>query len=603
MADGVGKTVAFLATYVEELVRLQKPTLEAVLKSNRAKQVKEWKAAQNFWERKRQTLTVEQQNLFEDWEFVLCNMSTLETVAFLPRLQRCFQRVESFFTEQKGALQKVGARNLQLALRSRHMSQFPTATFVRMFLERYLESFAPEQSEVISVWEAQLCQISAEAQEQARRSCALAFARLQDFFAKFAKDILELQKENFRDVVMSKQSQKYAEWMQAKNFFVRHFELLTVEEKELLEDWELVLCEMSTLETVAFLPRLQRCFQRVESFFTEQKGALQKVGARNLQLALRSLHMLQFPTSTFVRVFLERYSESFTPEQSEIIAMWEAQFCQISAEAQERARRSCAQAFLRLQEFFAKFAKDILELQKENLRDVVMSNPAHRHPEWMRAQKFFLRQHPLLTVEERDLLDDWELVLCEMSTLETVAFLPRLQRCFQRVESFFTEQKGALQKVGARNLQLALRSLHMLQFPTSTFVRVFLERYSESFTPEQSEIIAMWEAQFCQISAEAQERARRSCAQAFLRLQEFFAKFAKDILELQKENLRDVVMSNQAHSHAEWWHAQNFFRRQHPLLTVEEKDLLEDWELVLCEMSTLETVAFLPRLQRCFQRV
>ena len=165
----------------------------------------------------------------------------------------------------------------------------------------------------------------------------------------------------------------------------------------------------------------------------------------------------------------------------------------------------------------------------------------------------------LLTVEERDLLEDWELVLCEMSTLETVAFLPRLQRCFQRVESFFTEQGGALQKVGARNLQLALRSPHMLQFPTSTFVRVFLERYLESFTPEQSEVISVWEAQLCQISAEAQERARRSCAQAFLRLQEFFAKFAKDILDLQKENLRDVVMSNQAHSHAEWMHAQNFF--------------------------------------------
>ena len=389
MADGVRKTVAFLATYVEELVRLQKPTLEAVLKSNRANQVKEWKAAQNFWERKRQTLTVEQQNLFEDWEFVLCNMSTLETVAFLPRLQRCFQRVESFFTEQGGALQKVGARNLQLALRSPHMLQFPTSTFVRVFLERYLESFTPEQSEVISVWEAQLCQISAEAQERARRSCAQAFLRLQEFFAKFAKDILDLQKENLRDVVMSNQAHSHPEWMRARNFFVRQHPLLTVEERDLLDDWELVLCEMSTLETVAFLPRLQRCFQRVESFFTEQGGALQKVGARNLQLALRSPHMLQFPTSTFVRFFLERYLESFTPEQSEVISVWEAQLCQISAEAQERARRSCAQAFLRLQEFFAKFAKDILDLQKENLRDVVMSNQAHSHAEWMHAQNFF----------------------------------------------------------------------------------------------------------------------------------------------------------------------------------------------------------------------
>ena len=191
-----------------------------------------------------------------------------------------------------------------------------------------------------------------------------------------------------------------------------------------------------------------------------------------------------------------------------------------------RARRH----FCACKNFFAKFAKDILDLQKENLRDVVMSNQAHSHPEWMRARNFFVRQHPLLTVEERDLLDDWELVLCEMSTLETVAFLPRLQRCFQRVESFFTEQGGALQKVGARNLQLALRSPHVLQFPTSTFVRFFLGRYLESFTPEQSEVISVWEAQLCQISAEAQERARRSCAQAFLRLQEFFAKFAKDIL-------------------------------------------------------------------------
>ena len=177
MADGVRKTIVFLATYVEELVRLQKRTLEAVLKSNRANQVKEWKAAQNFWERKRQTLTVEQQNLFEDWEFVLCEMSTLETVAFLPRLQRCFQRVESFFTEQGGALQKVGARNLQLGIvqlaffcealhqsrahvynfreaQERARRHFALARVCKGFLERYLESFTPEQKEIIAAWEA-----------------------------------------------------------------------------------------------------------------------------------------------------------------------------------------------------------------------------------------------------------------------------------------------------------------------------------------------------------------------------------------------------------------------------------------------------------------
>ena len=54
MVDSVRKTVAFLATYCEELVQLQKPTLESLLKSNRASQVKEWNAAKKCWHRKAQ---------------------------------------------------------------------------------------------------------------------------------------------------------------------------------------------------------------------------------------------------------------------------------------------------------------------------------------------------------------------------------------------------------------------------------------------------------------------------------------------------------------------------------------------------------------------
>ena len=75
MADGFSKTVAFLATYCEELVQLQKPTLESLLKSNPASQVKEWNAAKNFWYPKVATLAAEQRELLEDWEFVLCDMS------------------------------------------------------------------------------------------------------------------------------------------------------------------------------------------------------------------------------------------------------------------------------------------------------------------------------------------------------------------------------------------------------------------------------------------------------------------------------------------------------------------------------------------------
>ena len=137
MAEDVSKIVAFLAAYSEELVQFNKETLEALLKSGRAKHVKEWNAAKVFWYRKASTLSIQQREELEDWEFVLCNMTNLESVAFLPRLQRCFQRVDSFLTEKAEAIKKLACQNLETALQRKHMLQFPMSTFTRKFLERY----------------------------------------------------------------------------------------------------------------------------------------------------------------------------------------------------------------------------------------------------------------------------------------------------------------------------------------------------------------------------------------------------------------------------------------------------------------------------------
>ena len=104
-----------------------------------------------------------------------------------------------------------------------------------------------------------------------------AFACLQDFFVKFTPAIVQLKKQNLREVVMSHQAKKHAEWKRAQNGFVRQSASLTLGEKELLEDWQFILCDMSTLESVALLSGLQRCYQRVDSFLNEHVEALKKL--------------------------------------------------------------------------------------------------------------------------------------------------------------------------------------------------------------------------------------------------------------------------------------------------------------------------------------
>ena len=253
MAEDVRKTVAFLAAYSEELVQLNKHTLEALFKSNRAKQVKEWNAAKNFWYRKFSTLVPQHREELEDWEFVLCNTSMMEPVAFLPRLNRCFQRVDSFITERAEAIKKLACNNLETALQRKHMLQFPMSTFTRIFLERYKDKLETEQMEAVSMWEENLCALSTVDREAVTARRAAALISVQEFFAQFAAKIVELQKQTLKDVVMSNEKTKNrSSGCNAQNFFRRDYVFLTLEDKELLEDWEFVLCNMFEVGACGF---------------------------------------------------------------------------------------------------------------------------------------------------------------------------------------------------------------------------------------------------------------------------------------------------------------------------------------------------------------
>ena len=511
----------FLAKFAPEIVQLQKKDLRSVANSSQSKKHAEWRQAQNFFVRHFDFLALEEKDLLQDWELVLCDVSSLESVALLSGLQRCFERVDAFFKEHAEALKKIGAKNLDTALRSRHMAQFPMATFTRLFLERYEEQLETKQLESMSTWKENLCAQRAPDEEVKSAKRRKAVLELQEFFAKFAPEIVQLQKKDLRSVANSSQSKKHAEWRQAQNFFVRHFDFLALEDKDLLQDWELVLCDVSSLESVALLSGLQRCFERVDAFFQEHAEALKKLGAKNLDTALRSRHMAQFPMATFTRLFLERYEEQLETKQLQSMSTWKENFCAVTAAEQEAVTAKRKKAVLDIQEFFAKFAADIVELQKKDLRSVVVSYQATKHSEWKRAQHGYFHLSASLTVEEKALLQDWELVFCDVSSLESVALLSGLQRCFERVDAFFKEHAEALKKLGAKNLDTALRSRHMAQFPMATFTRLFLERYEEQLATEQVEALKMWQECLCVLSAAEQEAIKAKRKKAVLDIQVF----------------------------------------------------------------------------------
>ena len=405
--------------------------------------------------------------------------------------------MDAFFKEHAEALKKLGAKNLDTALRSRHMAQFPMATFTRLFLERYEEQLETKQLQSMSTWKENLCAVTAAEQEAVTAKHKKAVLDMQEFFAKFAADIVELQKKDLRSVVMSYQATKHSEWKRAQHGYFLLSASLTVEEKDLLQDWEFVLCDVSTLESVALLSGLQRCFERVDVFLKEHATALKKIAAKNLGTALRSRDMAQFPMATFARVFLERYEEQLATEQVEALSVWQENLCALSAAEQEATRAKRKKAVLDIQEFFAKFAADIVELQKKDLRSVVISFQATKHAEWKQAQNFFVRHFDFLSVEDKDLLQDWELILCDMSTLESVALLPRLSRSFDRMKAVVVEHSDKLKLQKKMSLVDSLESSDMQSISMCCFCALFLKRHLKRLSAEQIAEVAEWERAFC----------------------------------------------------------------------------------------------------------
>ena len=415
--------------------------------------------------------------------------------------------MDAFITERAEAIKKLACKNLETALRRKHMLQFPMSTFSRIFLERYKDKLETEQMEALSMWTENLCVMSASERDAVTARRAAALISVQEFFAHFAAEIVGLQKQTLRDVVMSTETKKYPQWMNATNFFRRDYVFLNVEEKDLLEDWELVLCDKSALESVALLPglqrsvallpRLQRCFKRVDSFITERAEAIKKLACKNLETALGSKHMSQFPMSTFSRLFLERYKDKLETEQMEALSKLEENLCAMSTMDREAVTARRAAALISVQKFFAQFAAEIVGLQKQTLKEVVVSNQAAQNRQWKQAQNFFVRDYVFLNVEEKDLLGDWELVLCDKSALEAVAFLPRLTRSFDRVKAVVGEQKEKLRLQKKVSLVDAFLKLDTQAMPMLCFCGVFLKRYFHRLGASQIAEVELWERDLC----------------------------------------------------------------------------------------------------------
>lgn len=234
MDEGLKKFLTFLPEYCDEFVGKYR-SLKSVAHSHRAKVMPAWKAAQNLYSQKLTTLDAVRRKKVEHWEFVVCDMSGFEPVAFLPRLVSSWERVRELLSgcEIENALTNAQAHTLSAALQSPSMKGKQEAIFAPLFLDRYEQDhLTVDQKAWLTHFTETVCVVVDAELESTQKG----LGRFLRFLAHHSGDIVGEKYGGLKSVVNANRAKTSSKWKAAQHFWNRKFQLLDTDSRQVVED-------------------------------------------------------------------------------------------------------------------------------------------------------------------------------------------------------------------------------------------------------------------------------------------------------------------------------------------------------------------------------
>ena len=127
--------------------------MQACFQTNKSNEDKDLTFARNFFRRKKNSLTPEQQEKLETLEMEVCSGD----VALRPVTDALFARVVDIIHKQKDELQALGKSSLEACFQTNKTNEDKDLTFVRNFFRRKMITLTSEQKEQLENLEMEIC--------------------------------------------------------------------------------------------------------------------------------------------------------------------------------------------------------------------------------------------------------------------------------------------------------------------------------------------------------------------------------------------------------------------------------------------------------------
>ena len=375
------RLLAIFASREEELKQMRKPSLEACFNSNLSNADKDLKFCQNFFKRKKNSMTDDQKKVVDEWEKKICG----DGAGLCPAIDADFARLLTILENRQDDLRQMQKTSLEACFNSSLSNTDKDLKFCRNFFQRKKTNMTDEQQKVVDEWEEKICGDGAGLCPAIDAD----FARLLTILENRQDDLRQMQKTSLEACFNSSLRNTDKDLQFCRDFLRRKKGSMTDEQQKVVDEWEEKICA----DGAGLCPAIDADFTRLLTILEKRQDDLREMQKTSLEACFGTRVSNADNDLGFGRNFFRRQKDRLTDEQRKVLEDWSSKIC-CHEPVDDGFRRFLSTLHARAQELSA--------LRKCDLKGIFSSHICKKDSDLKFCQNFWRRSAEKLSPEQTE---------------------------------------------------------------------------------------------------------------------------------------------------------------------------------------------------------
>ena len=270
------RLLTILENRQDDLREMQKTSLEACFNSNLSNADKDLKFCQNFFKRKKNSMTDDQKKVVDEWEKKICG----DGAGLCPAIDADFARLLTILENRQDDLREMQKTSLEACFNSNLSNADKDLKFCQNFFKRKKNSMTDDQKKVVDEWEKKICGDGAGLCPAIDAD----FARLLTILENRQDDLRQMQKTSLEACFNSNLSNADKDLKFCQNFFKRKKNSMTDEQQKAVDEWEEKICG----DGAGLCPAIDADFTRLLTILENRQDDLRQMQKTSLEACFNS---------------------------------------------------------------------------------------------------------------------------------------------------------------------------------------------------------------------------------------------------------------------------------------------------------------------------